>query len=136
MQMTKNKKLSKKSNSICLKSAKNNDVITISYLGYGKQKYTINGSNIVISLESEANTLDEIVVVGKGVIDVAQGRKTPIAVSTIKAAEIQAKIGTNDVTQTLVNTPSVYVAGQSGGFGDSRISVRGFQQYNTAFLLN
>jgi iron complex outermembrane recepter protein len=119
-----------------LKSAKNNDVITISYLGYGKQKYTIDGSNVVISLESEANTLNEIVVVGKGVIDVAQGRKTPIAVSTIKASEIQAKIGSNDITQTLVNTPSVYVSGQSGGFGDSRISVRGFQQDNTAFLLN
>ena len=36
----------------------------------------------------------------------------------------------------LVNTPSIYVAGQAGGFGDSRISVRGFDQTNTAFLLN
>src|SRR5574343_172066 len=36
----------------------------------------------------------------------------------------------------MVNTPSVYVAGQSGGYGDSRITVRGFQQDNTAFLLN
>jgi iron complex outermembrane receptor protein len=119
-----------------LKSAKENDVITISYLGYEKKQYTINGSNVVISLESGTNSLQEVVIVGKGIIDVAHGRKTPIAVSTIKAAEIQSKIGTNDVTQTLVNTPSVYVAGQSGGFGDSRISVRGFQQDNTAFLLN
>jgi iron complex outermembrane recepter protein len=119
-----------------LKSAKENDVITISYIGYEKKQYTINGDNVVISLESETNSLQEVVVVGKGIIDVSHGRKTPIAVSTIKAAEIQSKIGTNDVTQTLVNTPSVYVAGQSGGFGDSRISVRGFQQDNTAFLLN
>lgn len=119
-----------------LKSAKDNDVITISYLGYGKKQYTITGGNVVISLESETNSLQEVVIVGKGIIDVSHGRKTPIAVSTIKAAEIQSKIGTNDVTQTLVNTPSVYVAGQSGGFGDSRISVRGFQQDNTAFLLN
>ena len=80
--------------------------------------------------------LQEVVVVGRGVIDLAKERKTPIAVSTVKAAEIQAKVGTADVTQALVNTPSVYVAGQSGGFGDSRISVRGFQQDNTAFLLN
>jgi hypothetical protein len=119
-----------------LKSTKTNDVITISYLGFGKKQYRITGNNVVISLSSEENSLSEVVVVGKGVIDVSQGRKTPIAVSTIKMAEIQAKIGTNDVTQTLVNTPSVYVAGQSGGFGDSRISVRGFQQDNTAFLLN
>ena len=82
------------------------------------------------------NELQEVVIIGKGIIDLAKDRKTPIAVSTIKAAEIQSKVGTADVTQALVNTPSVYVAGQAGGFGDSRISVRGFQQDNTAFLLN
>ena len=37
---------------------------------------------------------------------------------------------------TLVNTPSVYVSGQSGGFGDTDMRVRGFEQDNTAFLLN
>jgi outer membrane receptor protein involved in Fe transport len=87
------------------------------------------------TLTEKVTELEEVVV-GKGVIDLAKDRKTPIAVSTIKAAEIQAKVGTADVTQALVNTPSVYVAGQAGGFGDSRISVRGFQQDNTAFLLN
>ena len=80
--------------------------------------------------------LEEVVIVGKGLMGLAKDRKTPIAVSSITAAEIQSKIGTADITQTLVNTPSVYVAGQAGGFGDSRISVRGFQQDNTAFLLN
>lgn len=87
------------------------------------------------TLTEKVTELEEVIV-GKGVIDLAKDRKTPIAVSTIKAAEIQAKVGTADVTQALVNTPSVYVAGQAGGFGDSRISVRGFQQDNTAFLLN
>jgi len=90
----------------------------------------------VISLSPDSSQLDEIVVVGKGIIDLASDRKTPIAVSTIKGADIQQKIGTSDITQTMVNTPSVYVSGQAGGFGDSRISVRGFQQDNTAFLLN
>ena len=37
---------------------------------------------------------------------------------------------------TLANTPSIYVAGQSGAFGDTRISVRGFSQDNTAYMLN
>ena len=82
------------------------------------------------------NQLEDVVIIGKGLMDLAKDRKTPIAVSTITAAEIQSKIGTADITQTMVNTPSVYVAGQAGGFGDSRISVRGFQQDNTAFLLN
>jgi hypothetical protein len=85
---------------------------------------------------TENAQLEEVVIIGKGVMDLAKDRKTPIAVSSIKAAEIQAKVGFSDITQTMVNTPSVYVAGQAGGFGDSRISVRGFQQDNTAFLLN
>ena len=80
--------------------------------------------------------LEEIVLVGGGVIDLAEDRKTPVAVSTITGEEIQKKIGTQDITMTLANTPSIYVAGQSGAFGDTRIAVRGFGQDNTAFMLN
>ena len=80
--------------------------------------------------------LEEVVLVGGGVVDLAEDRKTPIAVSTITGEEIQKKIGTQDITMTLANTPSIYVAGQSGAFGDTRISVRGFDQTNTAFMLN
>ena len=61
---------------------------------------------------TENAQLEEVVVIGKGVMDLAKDRKTPIAVSSIKAAEIQAKVGSSDITQTMVNTPSVYVAGQ------------------------
>ena len=80
--------------------------------------------------------LEEIVLVGGGVIDLAEDRKTPVAVSTITGEEIQKKIGTQDITMTLANTPSIYVAGQSGAFGDTRIAVRGVGQDNTAFMLN
>ena len=80
--------------------------------------------------------LEEVVVIGGGVIDLAEDRNTPVATSTIKGSEIQKKIGTQDITMTLVNTPSVYVSGQGGGFGDTRIAVRGFEQDNTAYMLN
>ena len=118
-----------------LKSAKQGDKIHITYIGFDETEVTAT-DNTVVTLKENTSELQEVVIVGKGVIDLAKDRKTPIAVSTINAAEIQAKVGTADVTQALVNTPSVYVAGQAGGFGDSRISVRGFQQDNTAFLLN
>ena len=116
--------------------------VEISYIGFETKVLTFKVANgatanlgqIVIGTDS--NQLDEIIVVGKGVIDLAESRRTPIAVSTIRAAEIKQKTGSADVTQAMVNTPSVYVAGQSGGFGDSRITVRGFGQDNTAFLLN
>ena len=99
------------------------------------------GTTIYAQESSEENwedleELEEIVLVGGGVIDLAEDRKTPVAVSTITGEEIQKKIGTQDITMTLANTPSVYVAGQSGAFGDTRIAVRGFGQDNTAFMLN
>ena len=124
-----------------LTTTESSGTLLVSFLGFETKSVPFNATSKSIDLGSiqlkpDANQLTEIVLVGRGVIDLASERKTPIAVSTIKAAEIQAKIGTADVTQLLVNTPSVYVAGQSGGFGDSRISVRGFQQDNTAFLLN
>ncbi|WP_432222516.1 TonB-dependent receptor [Flavobacterium sp. TMP13] len=125
-----------------LTTTKNSGEVVVSFIGNENKtiKFNfVNGSTVdlgTIVLSSSSNQLNEIVVMGKGIIDLATERKTPIAVSTIKAAEIQAKVGTSDITQTMVNTPSVYVAGQSGGFGDSRISVRGFAQDNTAFLLN
>ena len=124
-----------------ISTSEKSGVIVISYLGFETKTvtYTITGNSVNVGsvvLMPDASQLEEVVVVGKGIIDLAKERKTPIAVSTIKAAEIQAKVGTADVTQAMVNTPSVYVAGQSGGYGDSRITVRGFQQDNTAFLLN
>ena len=88
------------------------------------------------SEDMDLEELEEVVLVGGGVIDLAEDRKTPVAVSTITGEEIQKKIGTQDITMTLANTPSIYVAGQSGAFGDTRIAVRGFGQDNTAFMLN
>jgi len=122
-------------------TAESSGTLIVSFLGFQTKSFafstTSNSINLgTILLNPDASQLSEVVLVGKGIIDLASDRKTPIAVSTIKAAEIQAKVGTADVTQALVNTPSVYVAGQSGGYGDSRITVRGFQQDNTAFLLN
>ncbi|HZH69942.1 MAG TPA: TonB-dependent receptor, partial [Flavobacteriaceae bacterium] len=41
-----------------------------------------------------------------------------------------------EFTEVMKNTPSVYVSNQAGGFGDSQMFLRGFEQVNTAFLLN
>ncbi len=113
-------------------------ILVISYIGYTSQEVSFSGSSNLgeVALMPSAEELEGVVVVGTGIIDLARDRQTPIAVSTIPATEIQEKIGTQDITMTLVNTPSVYVAGQAGGYGDSRIAVRGFGQDNTAFLLN
>jgi len=112
--------------------------VVIAFMGYTTKtlKFSGNTNYGTVILSTDSSQLDEVLIVGRGIIDLAKDRKTPIAVSTITSAEIQDKIGTSDITQTLVNTPSVYVTGQAGGFGDSKMSVRGFTQDNTAFLLN
>lgn len=112
--------------------------VVITFIGYVTKTIAFNGNTNLgtIVLESDSSQLEEVLVVGRGIIDLAKDRRTPIAVSTLTASEIQDKVGTSDITQTLVNTPSVYVTGQAGGFGDSKMAVRGFGQDNTAFLLN
>ena len=79
--------------------------------------------------------LDEVVVTS-GVIDVAKVRETPVAVSTISTAEIALKVGNLEFPEVMVKTPGVYATKTGGGYGDSRISLRGFDQRNTSFLIN
>ena len=108
--------------------------IVISFLGYQNLVAPLkNGTTY--SLESRSNTLSEVVVTS-GVIDIAKVRETPIAVSTISPAEISLKMGNQEFPEIMNKTPGVYATKQGGGYGDSRISLRGFDQTNTSFLIN
>ncbi|WP_194767297.1 TonB-dependent receptor [Tamlana sp. I1] len=110
--------------------------LIISYVGYASVTVNFKGDTNLgnIKLESD-NSLDEVVIIGSGVVDLAEDRKTPVAVSTIKAKEIQEKAGNFDLPVLLKSTPSVQTV-QSGGFGDGQMYLRGFDQTNIAFLLN
>ncbi len=121
-----------------LTTQSNSGVIEISYIGYAKVSLPFNGNaslgNVSVSPD---NSLEEVVIIGTGVIDLAEDRKTPVAVSTIRGRDIQLKASGNvEFGEAMKNTPSVYVSNQAGGFGDSQIFLRGFDQTNTAFLLN
>ncbi|MEC3906498.1 TonB-dependent receptor [Tamlana sp. 2201CG12-4] len=112
--------------------------IIISYVGYGTVVLSFSGDtdlgNITVAPD---NSLEEIVIIGTGVIDLAENRQTPVAVSTIQGKSIQLKSAGNvEFGEALKNTPSIYVSNQAGGFGDSQIFLRGFDQVNTAYLLN
>jgi hypothetical protein len=88
--------------------------------------------------ESDSMLTQELeeVVVSSRVIDVAKERVTPVAVSTITASDVALKVGNLEFPEIMNNTPGVYATKQGGGYGDSRISLRGFSQSNTAFLIN
>ena len=79
--------------------------------------------------------LEEVVVSSK-VIDLVKERATPVAATTIKASEISLKVGNLEFPEIMNRTPGVYATKQGGGYGDSRISLRGFDQRNTSFLIN
>jgi hypothetical protein len=115
--------------------------IVISFLGFDSKtiSFTVTGATTNVGsvvIAPNVSQLDDVVVVGKGIMDVAKDRKTPVAVSTIKAAEIQAKLGNQEFPEMLVNTPSVYATKSGGGFGDSRVNIRGFDQRNIAVMIN
>lgn len=66
----------------------------------------------------------------------AVDRKTPVAVSTIGIDQIETRLSNQEFPELLRSTPSVYVTRSGGGYGDARINVRGFDQRNTAVLIN
>jgi len=87
--------------------------------------------------QDENVSLGETLIIGKGVIDVAENRKTPVANTIITKEEIQDKaVGNVEFPEIMKNSPSVYVADQASGFGDAKMFLRGFDQSNTAYLLN
>ncbi len=110
--------------------------LVVSYIGFNSKQiaFTSTGSIGSIVLEPNAEELEGVVVTG--VIDIAKDRETPVAVSTIRAAEIQEKLGSQEFPEILKSTPSIYVTKQGGGFGDARINIRGFDTNNSAVMVN
>jgi outer membrane cobalamin receptor len=113
---------------------KEGDILVVSFLGYQKQEISAK-NGITISLVPQIGQLGEVVVTS-GVIDVAKVRETPVAVSAIGPAEISLKVGNQEFPEVMNRTPGVYATKTGGGYGDSRISLRGFDQRNTSFLIN
>jgi outer membrane cobalamin receptor len=115
-------------------SADAGDSLQVSFVGY--ETLTVAAvDGVVILLVPQTGVLGEVIVTS-GVIDVAKVRETPVAVSTISPMEIGLKVGNQEFPEVMNRTPGVYATKQGGGYGDSRISLRGFDQRNTSFLIN
>ncbi|MEP5340094.1 MAG: carboxypeptidase-like regulatory domain-containing protein [Algibacter sp.] len=118
-----------------LKTQSSSGEIVISYVGYTSKTITFSGDSNVGNIELESNQvgLDEIVI---SATSFAIDRKTPVAVSTIKSADIELKLGTQEFPEILKSTPGVYATKTGGGYGDSRINLRGFSSENVAVMIN
>src|SRR5690606_37150367 len=110
--------------------------LLVSYIGFLSKEvsYTTFGNVGAIVVLPDAAERGEVVVTG--VMDIAKDRGPPVAVSTIKASEIVERLGSQEFPEILRSTPSLYTTKQGGGYGDSRINVRGFDQRNTAVMIN
>ncbi|RPD96717.1 TonB-dependent receptor [Aureibaculum marinum] len=121
-----------------LKVKEGSGTIVISFIGFINKEISFKLASGetkdigTISLASD-NTLEEIVVTA---VSFAIDRETPVAVSTIKAQEIEAKLGTQEFPEILKSTPGVYATKSGGGFGDGRLSLRGFNSENVAVMIN
>ncbi len=108
------------------------------YVGYQSQEMEITVKDGetkdlgIIGLVSGSIGLDEVKVIAS----IAEERKTPVAVTNISSKQIEENLGSQEFPEVMKNTPSVYPTKQGGGFGDSRINVRGFDQRNVAVMIN
>jgi iron complex outermembrane receptor protein len=118
-----------------LEAEANSGSIVISFIGFQSKEVSFSSSNAklgTIQLQ-EDDSLDEIILTATSF---AIDRKTPVAVSTVKAADIEAKLGSQEFPEILKSTPGVYATKTGGGFGDGRINLRGFSSQNVAVMIN
>lgn len=111
--------------------------LVFSYVGYNEKTKDVKGKGIIdlgeIALEQNAIGLDEISVIAS---IIKNDRQTPIPISNVKLVTIEEKISNLEFPELLKSTPSVYVTRESGGYGDSRINMRGFDSSNLGILIN
>ncbi|MCB0433029.1 MAG: carboxypeptidase-like regulatory domain-containing protein, partial [Mangrovimonas sp.] len=109
-------------------------VLVFSYIGYLTKEVSVSGSADLGSVMMEPSEfgLQEVQIFASVVVD----RKTPVAASTVKAADIELKLGSQEFPEILKSTPGVYATKSGGGFGDGRVNLRGFQSENVAVMIN
>ena len=108
--------------------------LQLSYVGYETQEINVGKkTNLgVIELLPEAVGLEDVTITGQ----IAVQRKTPIAVSQVTALEIEERLGGGEFVEVLKNTPGVHANANGGGWGDSEIWMRGFDNTNIAMMIN
>ena len=118
-------------------SVASNATLLFKYVGYKdlKKKVTQKGASVnlgTIRMEPDAVMLKDVVITSS----VAVARKTPVALSTVDPVYIEEKLGTQEFPEILKSTPGVYATKNGGGYGDSKINMRGFQAANIGVMVN
>ena len=107
--------------------------LQLSYVGYMTTTIKADASDLgIIALKPEAIALEDVTITGQ----MARTQVTPVAVSQVTALEIEERLAGQEFPEVLKNTPGVHANGQGGGWGDSEIWMRGFDNTNVATMIN
>jgi len=109
--------------------------VTASVIGYksSSESVTVGAGTAVVNFSLSTAVLE------MSALEVLASRadeKTPVAYTTVTKADMEFRLGSQDIPMSLNTTPSVYATQQGGGAGDARINVRGFNQRNVAVMIN
>ena len=109
--------------------------VIASFIGYSSvtNSVTVDSNEVVVDFTL---VIDAIAMSDIEVLASRADEKTPVAYTTIDKAEMEVRLGSQDIPMILNTTPSVYATQQGGGAGDARINVRGFNQRNIAVMIN
>jgi outer membrane cobalamin receptor len=110
--------------------------LTVAFLGYTELEVAVEANQSTLgdlSLAADAISVADIVVTA-GIV--TSDRQTPVAISNVTRDQIDMKLSSQEFPEILKSTPSVYATKESGGYGDSRISMRGFNSENIGVLIN
>jgi len=121
-----------------IKVPSGSDILSISFVGYDPKLVQIGSSQNLgtILLNPNSGSMKEVTITG----DVAIDRKTPVAVSSIGPAFIEEHLGNGGIPDLLMGIPGVMTTQGDGGYGDNRVSIRGFSSRsgngNVAYTVN
>jgi iron complex outermembrane receptor protein len=122
-----------------LKVPAGGQTIVVTFVGYVAQTFHVGDADKnlgTVELTPNSSSMKEVTITA----DVAIDRKTPVAVTTINQEFIDEHIGNGDIPDLLIGVPGVFATDGDGGYGDQRISIRGFSSRsgngNVAYTVN
>lgn len=116
---------------------KGNVILLFRFVGYESLTKSVNLNKNQklgdIRMSESSVGLDEVMVSASYV---TADRSTPIAYSSIEPEALEVKLGNKEFPSVLKSTPSIYTTDNGGGYGDSRVTLRGFDTDNIGVLIN
>ena len=109
--------------------------MVITMLSFDTMYFEINVDKAEFNFDvllGSSQEIEEMKVIG----NLAQDRKTPVAVTTIGKRELSEELGSQDLPMILNSKPGVHATQQGGGDGDARITIRGFSQRNVGVMID